>query len=516
MLRRDFLKFGMTMSISSYFIGLSQYAFALNFPRLPLPPLIDTAHQQTPLKLMTQQGQSQFGAYPTTTWGYNGSLLGPAIRFFRGQPVHIVLDNQLDVETTVHWHGLDIPGAVDGGPQSVIGSGRQRRINFIVDQPAATCWFHPHQHGQTGYQVAMGLGGLALIEDQNSRQLPLPKTWGIDDIPLIVQDKKFKTNGQIDYQLDLMTAAIGWFGDTLLVNGVHYPQHIAPKGWLRLRLLNGCNARSLNFATSDQRPLYVIASDGGFLSEPVKVTQLPLLPGERFEVLVNTDNGKAFDLYTLPVSQMGMHFPPFDQPYPVLHIQPESQSGKGQLPDQLGVTMPAVPILSGLKRRQLKLAMNPALDALGMQALHQRYGHLSPTKHHDMSHSMHSDGQASAISKSFDFHHANTINDQAFNMTKPLFQVSKSQYEIWQISGKGDMMLHPFHVHGTQFRILSENGQPPLLHRSGWKDTVRVEGDVSEILVRFNHSAPRNYPYMAHCHLLEHEDTGMMASFTVE
>ena len=73
----------------------------------------------------------------------------------------------------------------------------------------------------------------------------------------------------------------------------------------------------------------------------------------------------------------------------------------------------------------------------------------------------------------------------------------------------------PVHIHGTQFRILNENGQPPVAHRSGWKDTVRVEGGVSKVLVKFNHCAPANFPYMAHCHILEHEDTGMMLGFTV-
>ncbi|MHA4790845.1 multicopper oxidase domain-containing protein, partial [Klebsiella pneumoniae] len=77
------------------------------------------------------------------------------------------------------------------------------------------------------------------------------------------------------------------------------------------------------------------------------------------------------------------------------------------------------------------------------------------------------------------------------------------------------MMLHPFHIHGTQFRILSENGKPPAAHRAGWKDTVKVEGNVSEVLVKFNHDAPKEHAYMAHCHLLEHEDTGMMLGVTV-
>lgn len=95
-------------------------------------------------------------------------------------------------------------------------------------------------------------------------------------------------------------------------------------------------------------------------------------------------------------------------------------------------------------------------------------------------------------------------------MNKPMFAAAKGQYERWVISGVGDMMLHPFHIHGTQFRILSENGKPPAAHRAGWKDTVKVEGNVSEVLVKFNHNAPKEHAYMAHCHLLEHEDTGMM------
>jgi len=100
-------------------------------------------------------------------------------------------------------------------------------------------------------------------------------------------------------------------------------------------------------------------------------------------------------------------------------------------------------------------------------------------------------------------------------MNNPSFDVKQGQFEKWTISGEGDMMLHPFHIHGTQFRILSENGKPVPAHRQGWKDIVRVEGGRSEVLVQFNHLADKKNAYMAHCHLLEHEDTGMMLGFTV-
>ncbi|VDZ57961.1 Copper efflux oxidase [Serratia odorifera] len=117
--------------------------------------------------------------------------------------------------------------------------------------------------------------------------------------------------------------------------------------------------------------------------------------------------------------------------------------------------------------------------------------------------------------KAFDFSQGNKINGKAFDMNQPMFAAKRGQYEKWTISGEGDMMLHPFHIHGTQFRILSENGKPPAAHRCGWKDTVRVEGGRSEVLVQFNHTASAEQAYMAHCHLLEHEDTGMMLGFTV-
>ena len=274
MQRRDFLKYSVALGLSSALPFWSRTVFAAQRPTLPIPELL-TADARNQISLMVKAGQSTFAGKTATTWGYNGNLLGPALKLQKGKAVTVDIHNQLQEETTLHWHGLEVPGEVDGGPQGIIPAGGKRTITFTPDQRAATCWFHPHQHGKTGHQVAMGLAGLVLIEDEEIHKLLLPKQWGIDDIPVIVQDKRFNAAGQIDYQLDVMTAAVGWFGDTLLTNGAIYPQHAAPRGWLRLRLLNGCNARSLNFAASDKRPLYVIASDGGLLAEPVKVNELP-------------------------------------------------------------------------------------------------------------------------------------------------------------------------------------------------------------------------------------------------
>ncbi|WP_270422667.1 multicopper oxidase CueO [Citrobacter portucalensis] len=538
MQRRDFLKYSVALGVASALPLWSRSVFAADRPALPIPDLL-TADASNRMQLVVQAGKSSFAGKTATTWGYNGNLLGPAVKLNKGQSVTVDIHNQLAEETTLHWHGLEIPGEVDGGPQGIIPAGGKRSVTFTPDQRAATCWFHPHQHGKTGRQVAMGLAGLVLIEDEEIRKLMLPKQWGIDDVPVIIQDKQFSADGQVDYQLDIMTAAVGWFGDTLLTNGAIYPQHAAPRGWLRLRLLNGCNARSLNIAASDNRPLYVIASDGGLLAEPVKVTELPMLMGERFEVLVDVSDGKAFDLVTLPVSQMGMAIAPFDKPHPVMRVQPLLITASGTLPDSL-TSMPSLPSLEGLTVRKLQLSMDPMLDMMGMQMLMKKYGgqamagmdhgkmmgHMNNDNmgHGNMNHGNMNHGEMGNMQHgdmgnmkygSFDFHNANRINGQAFDMNKPMFAAAKGQHERWVISGQGDMMLHPFHIHGTQFRILSENGKAPAAHRAGWKDTVRVEGGVSEVLVKFDHDAPKEHAYMAHCHLLEHEDTGMMLGFTV-
>ena len=248
------------------------------------------------------------------------------------------------------------------------------------------------------------------------------------------------------------------------------------------------------------------------------MTELPMLMGERFEVLVDISDGKPFDLITLPVKQMGMTVAPFDQPVPVLRIQPLQVTASGDLPDTLA-SLPALPALEGLTQRTLQLSMDPMLDMMGMQALQQKYGDGAMAgmgMHHGDMHGMQMDhGHMDHGSQGFDFHNANRINGKAFDMVTPQFAVQKGQFERWAISGEGDMMLHPFHIHGTQFRILSENGKPPAAHRAGWKDTVNVYGARSEVLVRFDHAAAKEFAYMAHCHLLEHEDTGMMLGFTV-
>ncbi|MFM2477787.1 multicopper oxidase CueO [Celerinatantimonas sp. MCCC 1A17872] len=508
--RRDFLKNSAALSALSLLASPIQHALAANKSSIALPiPEQLKPDSQGYLNLKVQKGhwswKNQFSGH---TFGVNGPILGPTIRAVKDQTVKLRVTNELEQITTMHWHGLTIAGEHDGGPQQVIAPGATWQTQFNISQNAATCWYHPHPHYLTAYQVAMGIGGFFLIDDEPSSKLGLPSRYGVDDIPVVIQDKRLTAQGEVDYQLDAIGAAVGWFGNTMLTNGVIQPYQKVPRGWIRLRLLNGCNARVLMLTTSDSRPMYVIGSDGGLLSEPVKVTTLAMMMGERFEVMIDTRNAQPFELISLPTDQMAMALPPFDKPMSVLQIRPELAANQAQLPDSL-VSLPALSVADNLTTRFIRLESDHQMHMYAMAQLREKYGVQAMGGMGMMGSMMHSFSSAPTREQLLN---SNAINGQPFTMGQIAFDVPKSQYEIWRISG---MMLHPFHIHGTQFRILRENGQPPLAHRQGFKDTVLVNSSESDVLVKFDHLASASHAYMAHCHLLEHEDTGMMMSFTV-
>lgn len=177
-----------------------------------------------------------FKGKKTETYGYNGSYLGPVIRVRKGEEIDITLRNQLNEPTTVHWHGLRVDGVMDGGPHYPIAAGKMRNVRFRVEQPAATLWYHPHPHGKTGEQVYKDLAGLFLVDDEISEALPLPKEYGVNDIPLIIQDKRFTENGKLLYKTHMMDVMRGMMGNVLVVNGVVNPRLEVDAQNIRFRL----------------------------------------------------------------------------------------------------------------------------------------------------------------------------------------------------------------------------------------------------------------------------------------
>ena len=288
---------------ASVVLGRANRANAAEFERfsvpLPVPPLIDARQQGNSVRIAAREGRHAFfPGMPAKTYGYSSDYLGPAIRVHRGDTVQIEVENRIDRPTTAHWHGLLVPASVDGGPGSLVGPSETWRPELKVDQPEATAWFHAHPHHDTARQVYMGLAGLILIEDGTGARLGLPRDYGVDDLPLMLQDRQFDRAGQLVYFGGGPARMMGMRGDTILVNGTIAPVGRVPAGVVRLRILNSANARNFAISFADGRTFHVIAGDGGYLHKPVAMRSLVIAPGERFEVLVDFSDGRAALLQT--------------------------------------------------------------------------------------------------------------------------------------------------------------------------------------------------------------------------
>jgi len=288
--RRKFLALSVGSGLTLWGCGMHRISSstATNVVRsqpLPIPKLLTGTkiNGQRVYDLTMQQGSMVFvPGKSTPTFGYNGDILGPTLLMNKGDDVGINVTNQLGEASTTHWHGLHLPAVMDGGPHQRIENGDTWQARFTIMNEAATFWYHPHLMGKTAEHVYHGLAGLFIVKDPKTK-LELPDQYGIDDIPLIIQDKIFNADGSINYPGTKM----GVKGDHFLVNGAITPIFNAPAQFVRFRLLNASNARIYNFGFSDNREFHQIGTDGGLLEKPVPLTRLILSTGERAEILVD-------------------------------------------------------------------------------------------------------------------------------------------------------------------------------------------------------------------------------------
>ena len=395
----------------------------------------------------------------TDTYSYNNlSVLGPTLRLRAGDSVAISVTNELDQITTTHWHGADLPAEDDGGPHSLIEPGTTWVADFDVIQPAATLWYHPHAHGSTAEQVYRGAAGLIIIEDDNPAAATLPATYGVDDIPVIIQDRDFTADGQLDFAID--DGDEGKLYGVLTVNGTINPYIETPTGLVRLRLLNGSQARVYQLSV-EGADMTKIASDGGYLSGPVALEQLVLAPGDRAEIIVNVGTESA----ALVDNALGR----------VLELRPKGSAlGTGMLPDQLAA-------IDRISETEITVDRSFRMEDM------RNFWEFSATW---------------------------GINGNQFDMNRIDERVRLGDTERWTLSSSDGQ--HVFHPHQTQFQILAINGEPPPPEKSGWEDSVLVNGQREVVIAaRFDTYATEDIPYMFHCHILDHEDLGMMGQFLV-
>lgn len=463
-------------------------------------------------RVLTYHGELVRGD-PASLQTLSDTYLGPLIRARQGQKVRIHFTNGLDEKSIIHWHGLRVPSNMDGHPSDVIEQGLTYTYDFPIHNRAGTYWYHPHPHQRTGYQAYHGLAGLFLVTDHEEEALGLPS--GAYDVPLVIQDRTFDKNNQFVY-LDggmmggMMDRMMGFLGDRILVNG--RPDFILPVAThaYRLRLLNGSNSRVYKLAWSNNTPLTVIATDGGLLAKPVQRQYVMLGPGERIELWADFSGlpvGAEITLQSLEFSgaedggmggggmggMMGStQSLPNGAAFPVMKIRVEREdAGRATLPAQL----------SSITRYRPEDAVNASSPRTFKLSLRQMQWQ---------------------------------INGRVFEMDAVADDevVQQNALEAWELIATlnpGEMMdamgmIHPIHVHGTQFQVIERQVLPELAAGwntvrdgyvdDGWKDTVLVmPGERVKLLLKFEDYAGM---YLYHCHNLEHEDQGMMRNLLVK
>lgn len=456
------------------------FSNTLKIPELLEPREVDGRKD---FELIPQHGNADFlGVGKTETMGYNGNFLGPTIRVDKGDEVLINVSNQLDEMTTVHWHGMHVPANMDGTPHQMIPAGGSWQAQYPILNEASTMWYHPHPHGKTAQQVYQGLVGLFIIEDENSKSLGLPSRYGIDDIPLVIQERLFNKDGTQRYELNKGA----YYGDTILVNGTHNPYVSVPAGLIRFRLLNGSNARVYHLGFEDNRSFHQIATDGGLLESPYKTKRIRLSPGERIEIVVDLSESDEVLLKSFPEDELPLlaeavfadgigngHF----EILKIIATPNERASAK--LPQRLNTIKRWNPEDADVTRRML--LGGPVREGMRMPGPGPRI----------------------------------PINGKLMSMERVDEVVQLGDIEIWEIVNRGGQ-AHPFHIHDVQFLVLDRNGVPPHPGEAGWKDTVLVKtNERVRFITQFETYADPDIPYMYHCHILEHEDGGMMGQFLV-
>lgn len=440
------------------------------------------------LDLVAQETAVAIPGSPASALTYNGLLPGPLLEVEPGDAVRIRLHNRLDRPTNLHYHGLHIPpsGAADNVFVSVApGAAHSYSFRIPADHPAGTFYYHPHRHGSVADQVFGGLGGVLIVRGGLDRipelQAALEEILFLKDLPADGEDARFGPARGMG-----MGAMLGREGSVLTVNGRRHPTLTIPAGGLlRLRIVNGSNARFWRLALDDH-PWHLIATDGGALAAPVERRELLLAPGERAEVLVRGDREPgSYRLLNLPYQRaaggmmgrgrgmgpgpmgMGMGMGPggfqtVESPEPIATLVYAGAVDPLPLPRRL---LPVEPLPPPVRQRRFVLNHGMA-PGMGMVFL---------------------------------------INGRPYDHHRTDTRVRLGDTEEWELVNDG-VMDHPFHVHINPFQVISRNGRPEPYR--AWKDVVLVRaGETVRIRTRFADFPGRT---VYHCHILDHEELGMM------
>jgi bilirubin oxidase len=472
-------------------ITLIMLAF-VGFLNAQNPLLIPGTISGTEFDLTLQNGTYQFwDGINTTTMGVNGNILGPTLIMNKGDEVDIMVNNQLSDTTTIHWHGMHVSAENDGGPHTIILPGESWNPTFEVMDKAGTYWYHPHLHMKTNKHVSMGIAGFVIVRDDEEAALDLPRTYAVDDFPLAIQTKDFDANNQIVVPSNS--------DDVVMVNATIDANLDVPAQVVRFRLLNGTSQRVLNIGLSDNNTFYQIGSDGGLLSSAIALMRLELPPGARAEILIDFSDmqGQSMQLMSYASEfpngiygatnpgMMAMMTLDGYNPNPIngtdfnlMQFTVVAQNGNPvtSIPNDLVVVSPIPEASADITRN---LTFSP--EAGGPNQLNGLF----------------------------------FINGVSYDMDVINYSIPLDNIEIWSIVNQSGIS-HPFHIHDVQFFVLDRNGVAPPLSEQGRKDVILIKPqETVRFITKFEDFANDDVPYMYHCHMLVHEDGGMMGQFEV-
>ncbi|MEI7801923.1 MAG: multicopper oxidase domain-containing protein [Bacteroidota bacterium] len=470
-------------------IAATDFSFGQN--QLIIPPALTG----TTFNLNIQNGTTQF--YPginTPTYGINEALLATTLIVNNGDWITMNVTNSLTGNgnsTTIHWHGLHAPAMDDGGPHQIILQGTTWSPHFQILNSAGTFWYHPHGQGKTDLHVSKGIAGVIIVKDNEEAALTLPRNYGVDDFPIIVQTKAFDILHQIAISTEEDTA--------VMVNGTVHPYLDATSQVIRFRLLNGSSMRTYNFGFTANKTFKMIPSDGGLLDSAITLTRIRLSPGERAEILLDLQGMMGDTIFLnsysseLPngiygaatvTGMMGGTIPDYN-------LNPLNGADFGLLQINIGaqttnaITTTPTNLITNIPWTGFTVSRTFTLDADTM---------------------MSAQGQ---VAGPFN------INGVHFDMNVINVTTYLNSTEKWRVTNNTGI-AHPFHIHDMHFYILNINGGAVPNYERGKKDVVLVMPmQYVDFITKFEDFADDSVPYMYHCHLLHHEDDGMMGSFRV-
>ncbi len=431
------------------------------------------------LELDLEAGESlvSLGDREVSLLTYNGQIPAPRLEAKPGDKVRIHFTNNLEQPTNIHYHGLHIP--LTGNADNVflhIKPGKKLIYEFQIPEnhPSGTFWYHPHLHGLVAEQLFGGLAGLFIVR---GREDEIPELEAAQEEFLVLQDFALDSEGK-RLNSAHMSLMMGREGEIITVNGQINPSINLPAGGLlRLRILNASPSRFYRLA-SENHTFYHIATDGNSLNEPVEVNELLLTPGQRADILVKGDRESGqYRLLNLPYNRrsMGMMGGGMmgrnnrDKPLALATINYASGVDSLALPKKIN-SISALPEPQILRRFELNHGMSPGV---GMAFL---------------------------------------INGEYYSSEDRInTEVQLNTVEDWELINTG-VMDHPFHIHGNAFQVISRNGQTETL--LAWRDTVLVKrGETVRIRIPFKDFAGKT---VYHCHVLDHEDLGMMGNLMIQ